>query len=79
MLRKLKLTYIIYNIFNRRRLTHNLKLYQKIGLKKIYFSPISSKDFKKIDKNLLKEKESVLKVEDTALFKTLDTQSQQSV
>jgi ectoine hydroxylase-related dioxygenase (phytanoyl-CoA dioxygenase family) len=44
-LRRLKPTYALYNIFQRRRLAHNVALYKKLGLNKSYFSPISSKDF----------------------------------
>jgi hypothetical protein len=44
-LRRLKLSYAAYNVFQHRRLAHNLPLYQKLGLKKQYFSPISSRDF----------------------------------
>ncbi|WP_017258652.1 phytanoyl-CoA dioxygenase family protein [Pedobacter arcticus] len=79
MLRKLKLTYILYNIFNKRKLTHNLKLYKKLGLKKFYFSPISSKDFKNLDKNLLNESGAVCNLADTKLFKNIDERSQQSL
>ena len=44
-LRRLKLSYAAYNVFQRRRLAHNLPIYEKMGLKKQYFSPISSRDF----------------------------------
>jgi ectoine hydroxylase-related dioxygenase (phytanoyl-CoA dioxygenase family) len=44
-LRRLKLSYAAYNVFQHRRLVHNLPLYQRLGLKKQYFSPISSRDF----------------------------------
>ncbi len=44
-LRRLKLSYAAYNLFQRRRLAHNLPIYQQLGLRKSYFSPISSRDF----------------------------------
>ncbi|MBO2007870.1 phytanoyl-CoA dioxygenase family protein [Hymenobacter negativus] len=44
-LRRLKLSYAAYNVFQRRRLAHNLPVYQKLGLNKQYYSPISSRDF----------------------------------
>ena len=44
-LRRLKLSYSAYNVFQRRGLVHNLPLYQRLGLNKQYFSPISSRDF----------------------------------
>ena len=45
LLRRLKLSYAAYNVFQHRKLAHNLPLYQRLGLKKQYFSPISSRDF----------------------------------
>ena len=44
-LRRLKLSYAAYNVFQRRRLAHNLPIYQKLGLNKRYYSPVSSRDF----------------------------------
>ena len=44
-LRRLKLSYSAYNVFQRRRLAHNLPIYQRLGLNKQYFSSISSRDF----------------------------------
>ena len=44
-LRRLKLSYAAYNLFQRRRLAHNLPIYRQLGLRKNYFSPISSRDF----------------------------------
>jgi ectoine hydroxylase-related dioxygenase (phytanoyl-CoA dioxygenase family) len=44
-LRRLKLSYAAYNVFQRHRLAHNVPVYQQLGLKKSYFSPISSRDF----------------------------------
>ena len=71
--------YILYNIFNRKKLAHNLRSYRTTGLKKSYFSPISSKDFKNIDKNLRIKNESIRNMSDTKLFLKLDTQSQKSL
>lgn len=53
MIRKWKATYALFNLFNYNRLKHNTPLYKKLGLKKRYFSPISSEDFKDIDPSLL--------------------------
>ena len=44
-LRRLKLSYAAYNVFQHRKLVHNLPLYEKLGLNKQYYSPISSRDF----------------------------------
>ncbi len=45
LVRRLKPAYALYNLFQRRRLAHNLPLYRKLGLGKAYFSPVSSRDF----------------------------------
>ncbi|MGU3374973.1 phytanoyl-CoA dioxygenase family protein [Chryseobacterium sp. M5A1_1a] len=44
-IRNYKLPYIIYNFFHKDQLKHNISLYKKYGVKKNYFSPISSSDF----------------------------------
>ncbi|MDX2248615.1 MAG: phytanoyl-CoA dioxygenase family protein [Bacteroidia bacterium] len=45
-IRTLKITYILYNLVHYRRLLSNRNLYQKYGLKKSVFAPISSSDFR---------------------------------
>ncbi|MFD1469416.1 phytanoyl-CoA dioxygenase family protein [Hymenobacter caeli] len=45
LFRRLKLSYAVYNLFQRRRLVHNVPVYKKLGLNKRYFSPVSSRDF----------------------------------
>ena len=79
MIRRLKLTYLIYNIFNKARLTHNVRLYKKIRIDKYYFSPISSKDFVKIDQSILSQNKEIKKLSDTDLFKKLPHEDQQSL
>ncbi len=78
-MRRLKLIYILYNIFHRKKLLHNAGLYKKAGLDKFYFSPVSSKDFKNIDPSLLSGNELITKVNDTALFRVLDPLTQKSI
>lgn len=51
MIRRLKLAYSLYNIFHKRELEHNIPIYKKYGIKKKYYSSISSEDFKVIDSN----------------------------
>lgn len=41
---------MVYNFFQKKYLKHNLAIYQKLGLEKKYYSPISSKDFNLISK-----------------------------
>ena len=45
ILRRLKMAYAIYNFFHRKELQHNIRLFKKYGIKKKYFSSLSSKDF----------------------------------
>lgn len=44
-IRQYKLPYVIYNFFNKKKLQHNIPLYKKYGVRKNYFSSISSSDF----------------------------------
>lgn len=44
-IRRFRLLYEVYNFFHRRQLVHNLPLYKKYGLRKRYYSPVSSRDF----------------------------------
>lgn len=45
LFRRLKLSYTAYNLFQRRRLAHNVPVYKQLGLNKHYFSSVSSRDF----------------------------------
>jgi ectoine hydroxylase len=44
-LRDFKITYILYNFFNKRKLRHNQSLYQRFEIKKPLFWSVSSADF----------------------------------
>lgn len=44
-IKRLKPMYTLYNLFHKRQLIHNVPLYKKLGLRKKYYSPVSSKDF----------------------------------
>ena len=44
-LRGLKLSYVINNLLNAKKLQHNKLLYKKFGVKKSIYAPIGSKDF----------------------------------
>jgi phytanoyl-CoA hydroxylase len=45
LIRRIKLFYSVYNFFHPAQLRHNLPQYKRWGLRKFYFSPVSSKDF----------------------------------
>jgi phytanoyl-CoA hydroxylase len=46
--RRIKFLYSLYNLFHPGFLRHNLALFKKAGIKKFYFSPVSSLDFEKL-------------------------------
>ncbi len=49
MIRRIKLAYTLYNLFHKKQLSHNIPLYRELGLRKKYYSSISSADFSGID------------------------------
>lgn len=51
-LRRFKPAYSVFNFFNRKKLKHNIPLYKALGLKKAYYSSISSKDFENLTNTL---------------------------
>lgn len=79
VIKRMKATYLLYNIFQKKKLQHNVRLYRKLGLRKSYFSPVFSKDFKHVDIALLTPHKHVEPLESTRLYKKLDEQSQTSL
>jgi len=75
----MKATYMLYNLFQKKKLQHNVRLYKKLGLGKSYFSPVSSKDFRNIDTSLLAPEKHISPLESTSLYKELNEQSQASL
>ena len=47
-LRRFKISYILYNFFRKKDLQHNEAMYNKLGLKKKYYSPVNSNDFENL-------------------------------
>lgn len=78
-IRRFKLTYMIYNLFQRGKLKHNERLYKLLGLRKWYFSPISSADFVNCDPSRISKIVHTVPSESTVLYKELDAESQESV
>ncbi len=80
-LKKYKFTYELYNFFNKRYLIHNVNLYKKIGLKKKYYSSVSSKDFDgaKEDLNIYDVKNSKNLLNDNSAFLTLEEKIQEAI
>jgi phytanoyl-CoA hydroxylase len=79
MIGRLKISYMIYNFFQRKKLVHNILVYKKLGLKKFYFSPVSSKDFKNIDTTVLNDKRHAADLTNTAIYKEASEQTKQSI
>jgi len=77
-IRRFKMTYVVYNFFHRKELLHNSLLYKKYGLKKKYFSSISSKDFRNAPvTGSLPAANAALS--NTALYQASSTQNQESI
>jgi phytanoyl-CoA hydroxylase len=53
VIKRLKPAFAFYNFFQYKKLKHNLPHYKKIGLRKWWFSPVSSLDFEGIDPSVL--------------------------
>jgi len=51
-IKKYKFPYVVYNFFQKGKLKHNIPLFEKYGLKKKYYSSISSADFEGMDSPL---------------------------
>lgn len=77
-LRRLKLTYAVYNLFRPGLLQHNVPVYRKYGLQKWYFSPISSLDFQRIPAAEIPLPKAA-ELERTVLYKRLDEASRNAI
>ena len=79
MIRRIKFVYALYNFFHKKELMHNLRLYKKLGINKRYYSSISSKDFANILPTSSNEQDTKSNIAETALFKSADEQTKQSI
>ncbi len=79
MIKRLKLTFILYNFFQIKQLAHNVQLYRKIGLKKFYFSPVSSEDFINRDSSLLNSETTNIPLTETDFYKEADTITKENI
>jgi len=80
-IRNYKISYQIYNFFRKEQLKHNISFYKKYGLKKRYFSSISSEDFKDIESplNIHDSKDSYIKMPKNPLFNKIDKKTKTSL
>ncbi len=74
LFRAYKLPYVIYNFFQKKSLLHNLPVYKKYGIKKKYYSAVSSEDFKHIESplNIYDDKDSSVEMPKNPKFKDLE-------
>lgn len=79
IIKRSKTAYSIYNFFHKKELIHNETLFQKWGIKKRYFSPVSSKDFKNISIEKLKKEADKIDFSSSILFKRLSDTDQKSI
>jgi phytanoyl-CoA hydroxylase len=80
LIKRLRLAYILYNLLHKKELIYNEVIYKKLGLKKKFYSSISSKDFAKLsyttphDININKQQ-----LESSILFNILSEEDQKSL
>ena len=78
--RRFKLTYSIYNFFHKKELYNNEKIYKKLGLKKKYYSSVSSKDFVGLSSDVTEFSETKkYNFESCHLYNQLDQEDQKSL
>lgn len=75
-IRNYKITYMLFNFFNKKKLKHNIPLYKKYKIKKNYYSSISSKDFSHLTPDERKIDQQYLI--GTDLYKSLSEENKKS-
>lgn len=78
-LKRLRLLYVLYNVFRKKGLAHNVAAYRKLGLKKAYYSSISSKDFRNISRGEEEGKENIHILHSLEAFKNLSEEDRSSL
>lgn len=79
IIRRLKPAYALYNFFHRSQLKHNISGYKNIGLKKNYFSPVSSNDFKSLNQSKLSTTIDLSALEKLDAFQQLSAENKESI
>jgi len=77
-LKRLRLTYAVYNFFHRKQLIHNLPLYRKYGIRKSYFSSVSSSDFAHLNTDASENGKGTTPLQQLPEFQHLSLPDQQS-
>lgn len=80
-LRRFKLSFEVYNFFQKKALTYNLPLYKKYGVRKKYYSSVSSEDFSHLsgEKTTLDQHDSSELLPQKETFKSLPENIQNSL
>ena len=78
LFRRIKALYAVYNFFHRKELLHNVPLLKKYGIKKKYYSSISSRDFTGIDPTTLTAPTKP-ELSNTAFYREASPENQQSI
>jgi len=78
LIKNSKLSYAFFNIFNKKKLKHNIPLYKKYNIKKSYFFPISSNDFKDIESKFIR-KETPEAISGTEFYNNQTLENQESL
>jgi phytanoyl-CoA hydroxylase len=76
-IKRIKLIYSCYNFFHKKQLSHNIAGYKKSGIKKKYYSSVSSKDFEHLAKNIQDNTRPVPSIDD--LLNSLSDNSKNSI
>ncbi len=76
MLKRLKIIYSLYNFFHKKQLSHNIPKYKKLGLRKKYYSSISSKDFEACVSEAFALQDVPVETKDTNLYKEASKETQ---
>jgi len=81
MLKKIKLTYQVYNFFQKKKLTHNIPKLKQLGIGKKYYASICAKDFENIpfQHNIHDVKDSKQELPKQAKFQKLSSDIQESI
>lgn len=81
-LRRIKLLYELYNIFNYDQLKYQTYLYRNFGLRKSYFSSLSSEDFPEdslLDRPWLDKENSAVALPDNPAFSKLNEEAKSAI
>lgn len=77
IIRKLKLSYQTYNLFQKSKLVHNEKLYQQFGVKKRYYDSVSSRDFAQLPTNYVQP--NIKGLQEDGILQDLPSSTQNSL